>query len=54
MALTGSGFTGAGDCACKVLEWGGLGGALDGTEVCRSAFPPLWSFSDGFLTVASW
>ena len=22
-------FTGAGDCACKVLEWGGLGGALD-------------------------
>ena len=29
MALTGSGFTGAGDCACKVLEWGGLGGALD-------------------------
>ena len=27
---------------------------FDGTEVCRSAFPPLWSFSDGFLTVASW
>ena len=37
MALTGSGFTGAGDCACKVLEWGGLGGALDVYIGCKVA-----------------